>query len=308
MIAQTIYNYVAKRCDKISTETFFEELNRAWSGIWFQIDAKDALREMELQPTAERQITLPWFVYEPKGVRDYYEVPLALMTPRPYYNQEAPTQSDYTWRILHRTPLVRPLAVHGRLKLRPRRKLAKKVQVNIRGPGEFGTTEMDAIELAVGQASAETTVTFTDVTSISKSEITSADIEFFDVQENRVAMLPADQTDVWCNVIQLTDTHANRVGPTNGRYYTVLFKSHPPKLSDMTDAVPTEYGMILQDVLVASILGGVRDDMAQKVSDKAGTNAAGVLGGIMNKSAEGMVNKISTGRSPYLRRRHVSHL
>jgi len=39
MIAQTIYNYVAKRCDKISTETFFEELNRAWSGIWFQIDA-----------------------------------------------------------------------------------------------------------------------------------------------------------------------------------------------------------------------------------------------------------------------------
>lgn len=303
MTVQQIYDYVERRVGKIADAEFLAELNRAYALFWYQVDPRDSVMEVDLAASAERQIILPWFIHEVKGVRDIYDQPAKLMTPRPYYNQNAAPQSDYEWRIMHRTPLFKLLEVAGRIVIKPRRKLTSPVTVTITGPGDFGVTEIEALTLAAGATSIETTAVFHNVTSLSKSAVTTADIVLYDVKENEVAILPASYSDVWCQLVQLTDARHRKILSTGDSVYTVLYKQVPPVLSTFTEAVPTEYGLVLQDTIVESFLGSAKDQDTRAQAQTFGGKAAATLNGVQAKHAEPHVTKINAGTSPYFRTR-----
>lgn len=299
MTVQEIYDFVALRVNKIDNTTFFNELKAVWGDLWYNTDLRESVCEMELEATNERQITLPWFVLDVKGIRDYGSVPLKLASPRPYYNLESGPQSDYEWRLLHRTPLMRPLAAIGRLTFKARRAPTRPIALNVRGPGDYGVTEVEQLTIPAGQRSVESVAVYSDLTSLSKTATTDSDIEVFDIQDNQVAILPADQTDVWCQLCQLVDSRVARTGMVSTRYYTVLFKKVLPALTAFTDSVPTEYGIILQQMLVSSILGGSKDENDRKVADRADQKAAGNISGIASTATQQHSVKLATGRSPF---------
>lgn len=293
MIIEEIRNYVQARVGTMDDNKFFNEANACWKSLWYTKDVTGCLWEVDLMAIADRVVTAPWFVHDIRGVRHCTDVPVALMSPRPYYNDLAPTQHDWEWRLMHKTPLLQPIGTAGQLTLKPRRRLATPTTITLRGIGEFGVTEIEDVTLTTALASATTSAVYSDIISFTKPNPTNADIELYDIANNKVALLPADRTDVFCQTVRLSDTTARYVLAPITQYFTMLYKSHPTQLIANTDAIADEFGMILQSMLVENILAGRVDAESQKASLRVGATTLTLTQGVLADQGKAQQNRMS---------------
>lgn len=307
MILSDIYTYVKERAAGLSESQFLAEASTAWARVWYSSDLPDALFEYDIDDTAERVIILPWFVYQLKGVRPAYEYPRKLVGPRPYYGSIDGFQSHYEWRMLHRTPLLKSIEAAGQLTFRPRKVLTSQIILSIRGPGNFGVIEHETLTLPANTDEVTSAAAYSDVSMLSKSTVTAADIEVFDIQGNQIAILPSDRTDVFCQVVRLLDRNVTVTVQSQNAYYTILYKAHPPQFVSLQDSLPSEYGLVLRDEIVSQIVGGRTDKDALDIADRIGGRAGNLMATIRSSQEQGASNPMDMG-GPRVTRKYCGHL
>lgn len=304
MILREIYTYVKENGKAFSEAEFLERASSIWAEVWYSSDLPDALFEYDIAESSERVIILPWFVYQLKGVKPSFERPRRLESPRPYYNDNASFQSHYEWRMLHRTPLLQSLSAAGQLTFRPRKVLPVAVTIAIRGAGQYGVVENEQITLPANTEEVTSAAVYFDVSMLSKSIATTADIEVFDLNDNIVAILPSDRTDVFCQVVRLLDREVTVAVRSQNTWYTILYKAHPPQYTSLYDTIPTEYGLVLRRALVANVHEGRSDKESQDLADRIGNRADDLLAAVRTGQEQSVSNKLDIASHGPRRRYH----
>lgn len=305
MLLSSIVKYVRDRTGDGTDATILEDISNTWKQLWLTLDAENALFELDILLPESRVITMPWFVYQIKGVKRINGQPQRLYTPRQYYNDYDYRQSEIEWRPLHRSPLMRSLAADGQLTFKTKRPNDKAFTVTVRGPGNFGVTEWEDIVFQAAEQNKTSQSVFCDVTTLSKSALTLSDVEVCDVKGTTVAIIPASETETWCQVVRVTDKAYQIVlGPSN--YYTILYKAHPPAYTKATDVIPDDWGIVLQQAAVAERLGTKKDEMDMKRQNRFESKAVAMANQIIAKDNEAEITYIKLAPSATAPRYHGS--
>lgn len=266
MKLSTIADWVKERTGVTDTTRLLLELNAAYKQLWYTADPPDAVKEVTIESTGDAHIILPWYVYQVIGVRRGEAGPnIQLHSPKSFYAQQTKWKSEYSWELLHRTPLLKSITAAGRLTFKPRKVLTAALDLYVCGAGEYGVRENEIVTLGAGQKSASTQGIYSDLLSLSRSA-GQVDIEVFQADGALVAILPNDRTDVLCQIA--------RVKPLTGSTsqtcdcYDVLFKEHPPTFASLHETIPDEFGGVLQALTAAEILRTADEQIRQ---NRAGT-------------------------------------
>lgn len=156
-----------------------ELINDAAEEIYTQTDLPRCLMEIRVSvdtTTPLPRVTLPAFVGEVRGIRDFLQ-PVALHDVRPKYNvMPWPNDRLYTFRILREIPISRSIDNAVALYMEPVTGVTTAFKVTVTGKtatAQETTAEFDQY----GSGTAEVTL-FEDIYSITKNENTTADVIF----------------------------------------------------------------------------------------------------------------------------------
>ncbi len=303
MLLSSIISYVRDRTGDGSDSVILADISNTWKQLWLTLDAENALFEIDVMLPESRVVTMPWYVYQVKGVKRLSGTTTKLYTPRQYYNEYDYRQSDIEWRPMHRSPLMRSLAADGQLTLKTKRANDKSFTVTVRGPGNFGVTEWEDIVFQASEQNKTTQSVFCDVATLSKSVLTLSDVEIYDVKGTLVSVIPSSETETWCQVIRVIDKSQQIVlGPSN--YYTILYKAHPPSFTKATDVLPDDWGIVLQQAAVAERLGTKKDEMDMKRQNRFESKAVAMANQIVAKDNEAEITYIKLAPSATAPRYH----
>ena len=68
MRIQEIIDFVADRTGEKDAAQVIREINNSLRELWYTQDIEGSLAELDVLPNAQRIITLPWYVFQTKGV------------------------------------------------------------------------------------------------------------------------------------------------------------------------------------------------------------------------------------------------
>jgi hypothetical protein len=295
-----VLKFISKKTGASLSDTTagLENVNNSWRALWLQHDIGGQLYEIDVSANSQRFITLPWYVYQIRGVRRYTGTPQTLYTPRVYYQEYRTQQDSVEWVAMHKTPLMNSLVNSGPLTVKARRANPTKVTLLLRGPGEFGTTEVEEIVFEPGETERTTSALFRDVVMFSKSDVTNTDYILYDIADTLLTVLPSNQKEVWCQVIQATDrclTPATSECP----YFTVLYKEPPTIFTNVNESIPDDWGLVLQNAVVADILNEKTDKDSQVRSDRFDAARKSNYRALVNKETEGIEIPVSLSSNPF---------
>lgn len=303
MLISEVVNYVKARCGDADDPTLLGEIINTWKQLWLTLDAENSMFEIDFNLPQSRIVTMPWYVYQLKYVKRANGQPTRLNIPRAYYEDHSYRQSALDWRPMHRTPLMTNLAADGQLRFKLKKKNGTPFTLSIRGPGNYGVNETEDITFQANDTEQRSQAVFADVQTLSKSATTLSDVEVYDVRDNLVTIIPADRTEVWCQVIRVVDkAHMVILGPYN--YYTALYKAHPPTFSKITDVIPDDWGIVLQQAAVAERLGTRKDELDQKRQGNFAGRAVTFANTVSQKDMEGQDRPITLRQDPFTPRYH----
>lgn len=298
MILSEILSYVADRTGEKDQSTIVREVNNELKRIWYTQDVEGSLLELDVLPDQQRIVTLPWYVFQIKGVKRIVGEAQRLVTPRSAYMDFHYTQSPTEWRVLNRTPLFKSFANPGPLTLKLRKAASESFSVTVRGPDAYGVDSTETIPFSPTEKEHTTTGSYVNLTAFSKSAQTTVDVEARDITNDVISIIPASQTEVWCMQVQLFDRNTiAQMYPCNG--YTILFKQWPLYLRNTNDAVPDPLGIILQRSVVAARLGMRTDDGNVKKADKFEAETNKLIEATDRKSNEGFMIPLDLKASPW---------
>ena len=301
MLLSEILSYVADRTgekDGPGLTAIKRDVNNVLREIWMTEDIEGTLLEIDVLPDQQRIITLPWYVFQIKGVKRIVGEAQRLVTPRSAYMDFHYTQAPYEWRILGRGPLFKSFANPGPVTLKLRKPATEAFTVTVRAADDFGVDSTEEVPFSPGEREHTTTGSYVNIQALAKSGPTSTDVEVRDITNDIVSIIPSGQTEVWCMQIQIFDRNTiAQTYPCNG--FTVLFKPWPPYLRNDTDTIIDTFGVVLQKAVTASRLGMRTDEAAMKRSDKFEGNANTLIRQTARKETEGYTIPIGLKASPF---------
>lgn len=298
MLLSEIISYVADRTGENDRSTLVREINNELRRIWYTSDVEGSLFEFDVIPDQQRIVTLPWYVFQVKGVKRTVGAALTLLTPRPAYLDFSFAQSPHDIRILSRTPLFQSFANAGPLTLKLRKAAGESFIVNVRGADHYGVDVAEEVAFSAGDLSKTTDNSYVTIHALSKSAYTSVDVEVRDITNEIVSIIPSNLTEVWCCVCQIFDRNTvAQTYPLNG--YTVLFKKQPMLLWNENDTVPDPLGVVLQRAVTSARLGMDNNPDVQKKAGAFGALAEAALGRTQIQENEGKMIPIGFTADPF---------
>lgn len=286
MRIQDIINFVADRTGERDRTQLLREVNNELKRLWCSQDIEGALAELDVLPNEQRIVSLPWYVFELKGIKRIVGEAQRLNTPRAAYHDFTYSQSTMEIRVLARSPLFVSLANPGPLTLKLRKPAGESFTVTVRGPDAYGVDNIEDVPFSPTEREHTTTGSYVDLTAISKSLPTTADVEVRDITGAVVSIIPASQTEVWCIRAQIFDRNTIATTfPCNG--YTILFKKWPLFIRSENDVIQDPLGVVLQQAVTAARLGLRTDDAAMKQTDKFENKAKELIDSTARQSREG---------------------
>jgi len=298
MRLKEIIQFVADRTGENDLVQISREINNELKKFWNTSDVEGALAEIDVQPNAERIISLPWYVFQVKAVKRAVGDNLRLYTPRAAFQDLAYAQSPFDIRILDRSPLFKSLANIGPLTLKLRKLATTAFTVTVRGPDDFGVDSTEDITFNPGEKEHTTTGSYVTISSLSKSSATTVDVEVKDITGDTVSIIPASLTEVWCPRCQIFDKNVI-ASQYACNAYSVLFKKWPPYLHTDNDVVFDSLGVVLQNAVAAARMGIRTDDQAIKQTAIFRGDANAANGKAYIQAAEGMTMKFDLRTSPW---------
>lgn len=301
MLLSEITAYVADRTgekDGNGSVAIKRDVNNALKHLWYTQDIEGTLLEIDVLPDQQRIVTLPWYVFQIKGVKRIVGEAQRLVTPRSAYMDFHYSQSPFEWRVIGRSPLFKSFANPGPITLKLRKPADEAFTVTVRGSDDFGVDSTEDIPFSSGEHEHTTTGSYVSLSALSKSGPTVTDVEVRDITRDVISIIPSGQTEIWCMQCQIFDRNViAQTYPCNG--FTVLFKPWPPYLSNPNDAIIDPVGIILQRSVVAERLGMRTDDAAMKQTDKFEGKANTLITQTARKDTEGYMQPIALKSSPW---------
>lgn len=298
MRIQEIIDFVADRTGEKDPTQVIREINNSLRELWYSQDIESSLAELDVLPDAQRIVTLPWYVFQTKGVKRIVGEALRLNTPRAAFHDFNYAQSTMDVRVLARSPLFVSLANAGPLTLKLRKAANESFTVTVRGPDAYGVDNTEDVNFSPAEKEHTTTGSYVDVTALSKSVQTVVDVEVRDITGSIVSIIPAGQTEVWCLKAQLYDRNTiASIYPCNG--YTILFKKWAPYIRSANDVVQDPLGVILQSAATAARLSVRTDNAAMKQTAKFEGKTKGLIDATAKDAREGFMLPLDLKASPW---------
>lgn len=301
MLLSEIVSYVANRTgekDGAGLRAIRDEINNTYKQLWCTQDIEGSLLEIDVLPDQQRIVTLPWYVFQIKGVKRIVGAAQEIVTPRSAYMDFHYAQSSLEWRVIGRSPLFKSFANPGPVTLKLRKKAVESFTVTVRGADDYGVDSTEDVTFSVNDREHTTTGSYVNLIALSKSGPTVTDVEVRDITGSIVSIIPAGQTEVWCQQCQIFDRNTiAQTYPCNG--FTVLFKPWTPYLANDNDAVLDSIGIILQKAVTAERLGMRTDDAAMKQSENFQGRANTLLQQTARKETEGFMQPLALKASPW---------
>lgn len=298
MLLSEILTYVRDRVGETDDATILAEIRNTWKRIWATIDTDSCLFEMEISTDGNRIVTLPPYVYQLKAVKRFSGTPVQLFTPRAYYQYNNYRQGILEWRSMRRTPLMRTITTGGQLRIRTKGANDNPFTVTVKGAGNLGVTEWEDVSFQPADTDFTTQAVFADVSAFSKSAITNSDVQLYDINNNLIAVIYADQTDTWCQVVRVVDS-AHVPTSQDVFYYTVLYKAQAPAFTRLTDAVPDDWGLVLQEAVTADRFDTLQSKDDRERATKHESRSAKLSDAVKTHSDENREKRVHLTPSPY---------
>jgi hypothetical protein len=250
-----IRRYIQARTGESSEATIIAELNLCALEHWTETDPAGSVKEVYVRAGQNNLATLPPYVWAIKAIASGNGLAVSLCTPRPAYNTETAFKDPYTWSKVGSSPLYRSLAGAGRITARCAVPNAVPFTVSLAGPDSVANHTVDTLSLGANDLHQQGRKSFSDIVNASKSGVTVADVNLFDVEDNLVGTILANQTRADCQVIRVIDPHFTAT-TTNPAVYRVLYKEPPLSFQvGVETSVDDTLGLALANKVCSELLG-----------------------------------------------------
>lgn len=298
MRIQQIFDFIKDRCGDENEKYVLVQINAIVKRLWHKSDIPGSLRDVVLQQVDERIMVLPWYVDKILGVKRFGGAEVTLYTPRVAYQDNFWRQDLLQWVMMDKTPLLRPFTNVGPVRARLKRAETTPLTLTLVGPTNFGSRDVYDLTFVGADREKTTSGTMIDVTSITKSRITTSDIEFFDCTDTLIGVLPAERLDVQNHKIRLIDACTMNVSLTCNRFI-VLYKPYPPEYTSSNESIDDQFGDVVQNLVAAEMLAKSKDDKDARRMAYHGRMALDIQQALMKKENEGKSMKVNTGRDGF---------
>lgn len=299
MILRDIYLFVKDRAGETNEDYILRQINNVIQRTWLTTDLPGSLYEMTVDPTTERIMILPWYVFQLKAVRRAGTGEVTLYTPRAWYQANGGYQYPLQWVEMEPTPLLRSYNNIGRLRLRLSAPATVPFTATVTGPGEFGTKIVQDCRFSVGDTEQTTEEVVNDLLGLGKSIITEQDIRVFDVTNTCIAVLPADRTGIWNKKVRITDQQSMPAVFGTCNRFSVLYKTQPPVFTSFNEPIDMSMGQIIQNFVVADILSKSSETADMNRMKFHGSTAIGLLDEAVRRENEGKLQPVGLSRDPF---------
>ena len=298
MKIKQIFDFIRDRCGEENRTYVLREINYAITRTWLTTDLPGSLYDMVVVPADERILILPWYVMQVKAVKRYGGAEVTLYTPRATFQDNAWRQDLLTWVFLSDTPLLRPLTNIGRITAKLLKPEATPFSVTMVGPSDYGSRQLFELDFMAGDKQQQTTEVLRDITSLSKSRVTETDVELFDVTGQKIAVIPAERTDVYNKQIRIKDLCTQTTNTPCNRFH-ILYKTHAPVFTDEggTEAIDDSTGIIIQNLVAAELLS--KDEKQVRRMAYHGRMGEAMLNEAQQRDNEGKSMKVKVPREPF---------
>ncbi len=298
MIIQEIISYVRDRSGEQDSATILREIRNELRRLWYSQDIEGSLFELDFSPDANKIVTLPWYVFQVKGARRSSGTQQRLLTPRAYYQDFNYRQGIHQFRILGRKALYQTLENPGVLTFKTRAANDAEFKITVRGPDDFGVSSFEEVTFAPGDREKTTTGSYVDVQTLGKSAVTAVDVEVYDVDNQRISVIPASQTEVQCIVLQVIDKCSTAIA-TPCNVFTILYKTQPPPITSVNDQVADDVGIVLQAKVAGARLGIRQNAESAKLAAEYKKEGAELLVSATVQNDTAKDRKLDTRPSPW---------
>lgn len=206
-------------------------INKAANEIYSITDIPKCLREQVFCiDTDEKQLTLPYYVYKVRGIRNYdttARIKLEDMRPRYFKGPQAAYQNILTWREKPDIILARELSSAGPLTLKLASAATVAFTVTIVGSTTIADQVSETVSFAIGATSRTTTGSFTafpGVVNIQKSRLIDQNISIQDLNGNEVSFIANSEYKPQYTLIQNIDNKFAQTGGLLSDSFEILYK------------------------------------------------------------------------------------
>ncbi len=218
--------YIQARTGESNEATLIAELNLCALEHWTETDPAGSVKEIYVRAGQGNVATMPPYVWHIKAIVSGSGLAVTLLTPRPAYSTETSFKDSLTWNKLGSSPLYRSLTGAGRITARAAIPNVTPFTVTLSGPDAVANHTVDTLSFGAADLVQTGRKSFSDVVNASKSGVTAADINLFDVNDTLVGTILANQTRADCQVLRVIDPHFtySAIAPA---IYRVLYKEPP---------------------------------------------------------------------------------
>lgn len=216
-------------------------LNEAAFDLYTESDPSNSLMEQYFVVNGDQTISLPHFVGEIRAVREAYsQVPWSINQLRPRYNISNWQDMWRNWRLKGRQPLQRTITNESILKIVVPEVEDPPITITIKGPTELGSSVEEVV--TIDALTVQTVNAFVgDLTSISKSKITTYDVTINDVDDELLTVIPNNVLQPWYQIVDISTLPWLQLrNSTLDHYVEVLYKKALPYLSEDADEYPAQ--------------------------------------------------------------------
>ena len=272
-------------------EWLIGKVNCATRDLYNQNDLLGCLREqLFLLGSTDQQISLPYYVFEIRAVRNYdtrYPVKLLDMSPRYQTEGWADSQDFYLWRIKRQaSPVKAAWFSDGPLKFTLSAPASKDFTINIIGQTNQATKTQETLSVLVGQTevtSANNYLASVGVEAITKSDVTDEDILVTSLDGIEISDIPNSEKFPSFTIVQVQDKWQSKAQTD---MVEVLYKTRFTPFVNDYDVFPC--GDIYEEAIYWNTLGHVwaKNEGEQWVTKVIAANA----------KAQEQIEKIASNR------------
>jgi len=223
-----------------------EKVNQAAFELWKSDDLTHSVLEQVFEfDTENSQLTLPHYVGEVRGLREYNSgVAITLKDMRPRYNHYAwNSVGQWKYRVRGISPILRDLENSAPLTVTLVKPELIAVNVTITGATEFSARLSETVTIAAGATSGNTVANFFPssvapqaISEIKKDIVTKHNVEITDADGELIAVIPSNELSTRYTLVEIGDKFFN--WSVNHNCVEVLFKlNYRPFVVD-TDEYP----------------------------------------------------------------------
>lgn len=223
-----------------------QKVNKAANEVYSYTDIPKCLREQVFCiDQEERQLTLPYYVYKVRGIRNYdnpTRITVNDMRPRYFKGPQATYQNILSWREKEDMIIGKNLTNASALTITPTAAATAAFTVTVVGSTVGGSRVSETVQFSVDDTS-KTTVNafspFPGLVNIQKNILIDQDISITDASGNEISFIANSEYRPYYTLLQSLDNNF-AIAPLLSDCYEILYKIRMTPFRNDFDVFPVE--------------------------------------------------------------------